>query len=50
MKALFVTTTVLTVLLGVGWLFFPAASRWTGDGDYEAVVLDPEGNRIEIMA
>lgn len=22
--------------------------RWTGDGYYEAVVLDPEGNRIEI--
>ncbi len=24
--------------------------RWTGDGYYEAVVLDPEGHRIEIMA
>jgi len=24
--------------------------RWTGDGYYESVVLDPEGNRIEIMA
>jgi lactoylglutathione lyase len=24
--------------------------RLTGDGYYEAVVLDPEGNRIEIMA
>lgn len=24
--------------------------RRTGDGYYEAVVLDPEGNRIEIMA
>jgi len=22
--------------------------RWTGDGYYECVVLDPEGNRIEI--
>jgi lactoylglutathione lyase len=22
--------------------------RWTGDGYYEAVVLDPEGNRVEI--
>ena len=21
--------------------------RWTGDGYYESVVLDPEGNRIE---
>jgi lactoylglutathione lyase len=24
--------------------------RVTGDGSYEAVVLDPEGNRIEIVA
>lgn len=24
--------------------------RWTGDGYYESVVLDPEGNRIEICA
>lgn len=22
--------------------------RWTGDGFYESVVLDPEGNRLEI--
>ncbi len=22
--------------------------RWTGDGFYESVILDPEGNRIEI--
>jgi lactoylglutathione lyase len=22
--------------------------RWTGDGFYESVVIDPEGNRIEI--
>ena len=22
--------------------------RWTGDGYYESVILDPEGNRIEI--
>jgi lactoylglutathione lyase len=22
--------------------------RWTGDGYYECVVLDPEGNRIEV--
>jgi lactoylglutathione lyase len=22
--------------------------RWTGDGYYESVVLDPEGNRIEV--
>ncbi len=24
--------------------------RWTGDGYYESVVLDLEGNRVEIMA
>ncbi len=24
--------------------------RWTGDGYYESVVLDPEGNRVEITA
>ena len=24
--------------------------RWTGDGYYESVVLDPEKNRIEITA
>jgi lactoylglutathione lyase len=23
-------------------------ARWTGDGYYESVVLDPDGNRIEI--
>ena len=26
------------------------APRWTGDGYYESVVLDPEGNRVEITA
>jgi lactoylglutathione lyase len=24
--------------------------RWTGDGYYEAVAVDPDGNRIEIVA
>lgn len=24
--------------------------RWTGDGYYESVVLDPDGNRIELTA
>jgi hypothetical protein len=24
--------------------------RWTGDGYYAAVAVDPDGNRIEIMA
>lgn len=29
---------------------YPAVSgpRWTGDGYYESVILDPEGNRVEI--
>ena len=22
--------------------------RWTGDGSYESVILNPEGNRVEI--
>ena len=22
--------------------------RWTGDGFYESVILDPDGNRVEI--
>jgi lactoylglutathione lyase len=26
------------------------APRWTGDGYYESVVLDPDGNRVEIVA
>ena len=25
-----------------------SAPRWTGDGKYESVVLDPEGNRLEL--
>ncbi|MEO0896583.1 MAG: VOC family protein [Bacteroidota bacterium] len=24
--------------------------RWTGDGYYESVILDPEGNRVELTA
>lgn len=27
-----------------------AAPRWTGDGFYEAVVVDPDGNLIEVTA
>jgi len=26
------------------------APRWTGDGYYESVILDPDGNRVEIVA
>ncbi|MFC6119555.1 MULTISPECIES: VOC family protein [Enterobacteriaceae] len=31
-----------------GCLLSPA--RWTGDGFYEAVIADPDGNRIELVA
>ncbi|GEM_PF-59557 len=31
-----------------GRLASPA--RWTGDGFYEAVITDPDGNRIELVA
>lgn len=31
-----------------GRLLSPA--RWTGDGFYEAVIADPDGNRIELVA
>ena len=31
-------------------LAVPGAPRRTGDGYYECVVLDPEGNRVEIVA
>ncbi|HEE0241674.1 TPA: glyoxalase/bleomycin resistance/extradiol dioxygenase family protein, partial [Serratia marcescens] len=27
-----------------------SAPRWTGDGFYEAVIRDPDGNAIEITA
>lgn len=30
--------------------FIVSAPRRTGDGYYEAVVADPDGNRIEIVA
>lgn len=26
-----------------------SALRWTGDGYYESVVLDPDGNQVELM-
>lgn len=32
-----------------GWRV-PGAPRRTGDGYYECVVLDPEGNRVELVA
>jgi hypothetical protein len=41
LKALFVTTTCLTVLLGVAWLFFPAAmlSGWGIAADAPTVYM-----------
>jgi lactoylglutathione lyase len=36
-------------LLAAG-VVIASAPRTTGDGYYEAVVLDPEGNRIELIA
>ena len=35
-------------MAGLGLLASPP--RWTGDGFYEAVTSDPEGNLIEITA
>jgi len=39
---------VLTEKLRSNGFFIVGAPRTTGDGYYESVVLDPEGNRIEI--
>ena len=41
MKALFIAATCLTVLLGVGWLFFPDAmlSSWGVAGDPLSVYM-----------
>lgn len=38
----------LTRTLGEAGYEVVDGPRWTGDGYYESVVLDPEGNRIEI--
>jgi lactoylglutathione lyase len=38
----------LTALLGADGYRIMDRPRWTGDGYYESVVLDPDGNRIEI--
>ena len=40
----------LTEKLRVGGFEIVGEPRTTGDGYYESVVLDPEGNRIEISA
>ncbi len=46
------TTTVdeLTTKIGDAGYEVIGAPRRTGDGYYESVILDPEGNRVEIMA
>jgi len=38
----------LTGQLREGGFTIKGEPRWTGDGYYESVVLDPEGNQIEI--
>ena len=40
----------LAARIAADGLNVPGAPRRTGDGYYECVVLDPEGNRIEITA
>jgi len=40
----------LTETLRTDGYFIVGEPRWTGDGYYESVVLDPENNRIEITA
>ena len=40
----------LVALLALNGVTVESVPRVTGDGYYEAVVLDPEGNRIELMA
>ena len=40
----------LTARLEADGYPIPGRPRWTGDGYYESVVLDPDGNRVEITA
>jgi lactoylglutathione lyase len=40
----------LTARLGALGVTVISGPRWTGDGCYESVVLDPEGNSVEIVA
>ncbi|WP_372426176.1 VOC family protein [Salinarimonas chemoclinalis] len=40
--------TLAARLAARGRLFAPP--RWTGDGFYEAVIVDPDGNSVEITA
>jgi len=41
---------VLTEKLRSAGMMVVDGPRWTGDGCYESVVLDPDGNRIELTA
>jgi lactoylglutathione lyase len=38
----------LTEQLSAAGVVVEGGPRWTGDGYYESVVLDPDGKRIEI--
>ena len=38
----------LTQRLAADGYTVASPTRWTGDGYYESVVLDPDGNRVEI--
>lgn len=39
---------VLTEKLRADGFEIAGECRWTGDGFYESVIMDPEGNRIEV--
>jgi lactoylglutathione lyase len=40
----------LTETIGNDGFHVAGEPRTTGDGYYESVILDPDGNRVEIMA
>jgi len=42
------TVDTLTETLRTDGYTIAGEPRWTGDGYYESVILDPEGNRVEV--
>lgn len=42
------TVDTLTEKLRTDGFSIVGEPRWTGDGYYESVILDPEGNRVEV--